>query len=108
MKNVNSISRREALSRLTKLGLVTGALGPVAFDSLAAKKSDFKFIVVNDTHYMSEECGVYLTGLVKQMNAEKPAFVLHAGDVTDKGEPAHFKAARKIFHGLDSDFHPVM
>ena len=65
MKYVNSISRREALSRLTKLGLVAGALAPVAFDSLAAKKSDFKFIVVNDTHYMSEECGVYLTGLVK-------------------------------------------
>ena len=105
----NSISRREALSRLTKLGLLAGALGPVAFDSLAdEKKSQFKFIVVNDTHYMSEECGVYLTGLVKQMNAEQPAFVLHAGDVTDLGEPAHFKAARHIFKGLDCGFHPVM
>jgi len=108
MKHVNSISRREALTRITKLGLVAGALGPVAFDSLAAgKKSDFKFIVVNDTHYMSDECGVYLTGLVKQLNAEKPALVLHAGDVTDKGELAHLKAARHIFKGLDCDFHAV-
>lgn len=98
-----------ALSRLTRFSILAGALGPGVFNSLAAgKKSDFKFIVVNDTHYISEECGVYLSGLVKQMNAEKPAFVLHAGDVTDKGEAAHLKAARKIFHRLDCAFHPVM
>jgi len=109
MKNVSRISRRDALSRLGKLGLLAGALGPVAFDSFAAqKKSAFKFIVVNDTHYMSEECGVYLSGLVKQMNAEKPAFVLHAGDVTDLGEAAHLKATRQVFKKLDCDFHPVM
>ncbi len=103
------MSRRAALSHLGKLGLLAGALGPAAFSSVAAdKKPAFKFIVVNDTHYMSDECGVYLTGLVKQMNAEKPVFVLHAGDVTDKGEPAHLKAAHKIFHGLDAAFYPVM
>ena len=103
------ISRRKAVSRLAKLGLLTGVLGPAALRSLAAEtKPEFKFIVVNDTHYMSEECGKYLAGLVKQMNAERPAFVLHAGDVTDKGEPAHLKAARKVFRGLDCAFHPVM
>ena len=74
----------------------------------AGAEPEFKFIVVNDTHYMSEACGVYLAGLVKQMNGEKPAFVLHAGDVTDKGELAHLKAARRVFRGLDCAFHPVM
>jgi 3',5'-cyclic AMP phosphodiesterase CpdA len=97
------------LLRIGKLGLLAGALGPVALRGWAAdSQPEFKFIVVNDTHYLGDECGNYLAGLVKQMNAEQPAFVLHAGDLTDKGKAAHLKAVRKIFGKLDASFYPVI
>ncbi|MEY4387015.1 MAG: hypothetical protein RLY20_2298 [Verrucomicrobiota bacterium] len=103
------ITRRAALGRVAKLSLLAGALGPAAFRSLAAdRKPDFRFIAVNDTHYATTECDPFFAGLVKQMNAERPAFVLHAGDVADNGEPQQHAAARKFFRGLDCDFHPVM
>lgn len=103
------LTRRGALARLGKISLFAGLFGPAAIRALAAgTKPEFKFLVVNDTHYLSEDCGTYLTGLVKQMNAEQPAFVLHAGDVTDKGTAPHLKAVRKVFRGLDCSFHPVM
>jgi 3',5'-cyclic AMP phosphodiesterase CpdA len=102
------ITRRNALARVGKLGLFAGALGPVALDSLAADaKPGFKFIVLNDTHYVSAECGPYFEGLVRQMKGEGAAFCLHAGDLTDKGEAASLKAVHKIFSGLDVPFYPV-
>ncbi len=102
------ISRRAAILRLGKLGLLAGAMGPAALRSFAAEaKPEFKFIVVNDTHYMSEECGAYLAGLVKQMNGEGAALCLHAGDVTDLGKLEHEEAARGIFARLDVPFYCV-
>jgi predicted phosphodiesterase len=104
----HKISRRSAITQVGKLGLLAGALGPAALRSLAATaKPEFRFIVVNDTHYMSEECGVYLEGVVQQMKAEKPDFCLHAGDLTEKGELAHEEAVRKIFSGLGKPVHTV-
>lgn len=106
--NSSSITRRTALAQLAKFGLLAGTLGPAALRSLAATaKPEFRFIVVNDTHYMTPECGTYLEGLVKQMKAEKPDFCLHAGDLTDKGEQAHFEAVQKVFSGLEKPFHSV-
>lgn len=102
------ITRRAAVARFAKLGLLAGALGPAALRGRATeRKPEFKFIVVNDTHYMSEECGVYLAGLVRQMNGEQPAFVLHAGDVADKGTAGHEAAARGVFERLQTPFLPV-
>lgn len=109
LSNSHKLTRRAALSRVAKLGLFAGALGPVALDSLAAgMQSGFKFIVVNDTHYVNAECGPYFEGLVRQMNGEGASLCLHAGDLTDKGEAASFKAVRKIFSGLDMPFYPVV
>lgn len=102
------ITRRDALTRLAKLGLLTGALGPAALRGFAATKPDFKFLVVNDTHYASDACDGFFAGLVQQMNAERPAFVLHAGDVADNGEPHQLRRARDFFRALHGDFHPVM
>jgi 3',5'-cyclic AMP phosphodiesterase CpdA len=104
----HSLTRRAALAWIGKLGLLAGALGPAALRSLAAtSKPQMKFIVVNDTHYMSPECGTYLEGLVKQMKLENPDFCLHAGDLTEKGELAHEEAVRKIFSELGAPCHTV-
>ncbi len=106
------LTRRAAIARLAKLSLFAGTLGPLAFRSLADEpakvpKPEFKFIVVNDTHYMSDECGKYLAGLVKQMNGEGAALCLHAGDVTDLGTAAHEQAVRGVFERLDMPFYCV-
>jgi 3',5'-cyclic AMP phosphodiesterase CpdA len=105
----DQITRRSALRRVAKLGVFAGALGPAALRSFAADAPpEFKFIVVNDTHYMSEECGRYLEGVVRQMNQEGAELCLHVGDLTEKGERAHLKAVRRIFAGLDMPFYPVL
>ena len=39
-------------------------------------QQSFRFIVVNDTHHMSPECGVYLGGAIRLMQQHSPAFCL--------------------------------
>jgi len=103
-----SITRRAAMARLGKAGLLASVMGGPWLQALAnAGRPEFKFIVVNDTHYMSEECGRYLEGVVHQMQTEGAAFCLHAGDLTEKGGRGHLKAVRKIFAALDVHFYPV-
>ena len=103
------ITRREAISRFARYGLGASVLGGSWLRAFAGKaEPGFKFIVVNDTHYMSEECGRYLGGLVRQMNGEGVELCLHAGDLTEKGERAHLKAVRKIFSRLEMPFYPVL
>lgn len=107
--NVQQITRRAAITHIGKFGLLAGTFGSVAFCGLAdeAVKPEFKFIVVNDTHYMSEECGGYLAGLVKQLNTEGASLCLHAGDVTDLGTAQHEEAVRGVFERLDMPFYCV-
>lgn len=48
-----------------------------------AKADSFNFVVVNDTHYLDERCGDYLTQAFGQIQAEarKPELILFAGDL---------------------------
>lgn len=102
------ITRRAAIARLGRIGLLAGFLGAAPRRSPAGEpQPEFKFIVVNDTHYMSEECGRYLEAVVRQMNSEGASFCLHAGDLTERGERKHLKAVRKIFSRLEMPFYPV-
>lgn len=102
-------TRREALRRiaagtLLALGQWPGTLR--ADNEQPSKR--FRFIVVNDTHYMSDECGVYLGGVVRKMKSQSPEFCLHCGDLTEKGEPAHMGAVHELFQGLGVPFYPVI
>jgi 3',5'-cyclic AMP phosphodiesterase CpdA len=66
-----------------------------------AANSSFRFIVVNDTHYMSEECGGWLERVVAQMKTHSGAeFCLLVGDLVEKGERSHLAAVSEIFGGL--------
>jgi Calcineurin-like phosphoesterase len=95
------ISRREALrwsaGSLLALGLWPGALR--AADKTGS--GSFRFVVINDTHYMSPECGQWLEGVVRQMKThDKIEFCLHAGDLTEKGRQEDLGTVRDIFKGL--------
>lgn len=105
MKNPRSFTRREWL-RLGGLGLIVHAISDTTF---AADPDTFEFIVVNDTHYLDEQCGEWLGPVIAAMRASAPraAFCLHAGDFTDRGSAEACAAAAKLFAELGCPFHPV-
>jgi 3',5'-cyclic AMP phosphodiesterase CpdA len=74
-----------------------------------AAPGTFEFIVVNDTHYLDEQCGAWLKRVTAAMNENAPeaVFCLHAGDLTDRGSRAANAAMADIFSKLGLPLHPV-
>lgn len=96
------MSRRDALEKLGATTLLALGLWPGAARAAEAMPADddFTFVVINDTHYLSPECGAWLERVVRHMRAERPAFCLHVGDIVDAGSREHHAAARSILTGL--------
>jgi predicted phosphodiesterase len=104
-----ALTRRDALQRLSAGTLLALGLWPGALRANNERPSgSFRFLVINDTHSTSPECGPYLEGVVKQMQKEDAEFCLHAGDLTDKGERSYFEMVKEIFSPLPGAFHPVI
>jgi hypothetical protein len=97
-------TRREIL-RLAGLTLVA----PSFVHGEAAAPGTFEFIVVNDTHYLDEQCGAWMKRVIAAMHASAPqaVFCLHAGDVTDNGTREESAAMAKLFAALAIPLHPV-
>ena len=109
MAHLNGITRREALQTLSAGSLLALGLWPGALR--AAGQGDpgsFRFLVINDTHCMSAECGAWLEGVVRQMKKENAEFCLHAGDLTERAEQEHFATVRDVFKGLGAPMYPVI
>lgn len=87
---------------LLALGLWPGAL------RAEGRGGSFRFLVINDTHYLSDACGEWLAGVVRQMKQEQAAFCLHAGDLTEFGQEKHLAGMREVFQGLGMPFYPVI
>ena len=103
------LSRREALGRMSAGALFALGLWPGALRAAEGGGGrNFRFIVVNDTHCQSDECGDYLSALARRMKEEKPEFVLHAGDVTDKGEKKYCGLIKEAFGGISCPWYPVI
>lgn len=101
------LTRRAALQTLGAgalfgLGLWPGALRAAGTTPPAGM---FTFAVINDTHYMSPECGAWLEHVVARIKAESPDFCLHAGDLVEKGNADHLAIVRDIFAGLGKPVH---
>jgi 3',5'-cyclic AMP phosphodiesterase CpdA len=96
------ITRRAALETLGAGALLTLGLWPGALRAADATTpaAPFTFVVVNDTHYMTPECGLWLARAVALMQAESPAFCIHLGDLVEKGQPDHLAAVRELFAAL--------
>jgi len=102
------INRRQALEKLSgglllALGLWPGALRA----SDAARDGRLKFIVVNDTHLMSDACAEWLRGVIQRMKEAKPDFCLHLGDLTEYGKREHHAVTRDVFQELGCPVHAV-
>jgi len=73
------------------MGLWPGALR--AADN--GSGGSFRFLVVNDLHYMTPDCGVWLTKVMRQMRAhEGVEFCLVAGDLCENGTAEQLAGAR--------------
>jgi predicted phosphodiesterase len=107
MQNRNHpVSRRVALERISAGVLLSLGLWP---GHARGQDGDrFRFVVVNDTHYLSEDCGVWLRGIMQRIKAEKPELCLIAGDLTEHGTEEHLQAVRAILNDLGVTTHVVI
>ena len=104
-----NITRREALQRLSAGTLLALGLWPGALRAdNQAPVGSFRFLVINDTHCTSPECGRYLEGVIAQMKGEQAEFCLHAGDLTDKADRHYFETVKDLFGRLAGSMHPVI
>jgi 3',5'-cyclic AMP phosphodiesterase CpdA len=104
-----NLTRREALRRLSAGTLLTLGLWPGALRAEnEIPRGTFRFLVINDTHCLSPECGQYLEGVVAQMKLEGAEFCLHAGDLTDTGARRYFRDVKDIFGALPGSLYPVI
>jgi 3',5'-cyclic AMP phosphodiesterase CpdA len=99
-------SRRGALRTLGAGALLASPLWPGHV--FGKSGGSFRFVVVNDLHYIDEECGNWLAGVVTKIKAEKPDFCLVAGDLTEHGKAEHLKAVREVLEGLGSPYYVVV
>jgi 3',5'-cyclic AMP phosphodiesterase CpdA len=98
--SASKISRRHALC-LSAGALLSAQLWPGTLRAKETDSGNFRFIVINDTHYMSDECGGFLDRVVQQMRWHRGVdFCLHVGDLVEKGQRDHLAAVRDIFQGL--------
>ncbi len=105
----SGLTRRSALGRLSAGALLALGLWPGALRAEGRGGGrPVRFLVVNDTHAVSRECGGYLDGLARQMKKEQAEFCLHAGDVTDKGEKQYFGLMKEAFATLGCPWYPVI
>ena len=97
-----TLTRRDALRRMSAGALLALGCWPgrLRGGTKAGEPGAFKFIAVNDTHYLSPDCGRWLEFVVRQMKSEGAEFCLLSGDLTEKGERDHLATVRDIFQGV--------
>ena len=106
MKNY---TRRQALEKLSPAVLLSLGLWPGALNAAAKGGDSFRFIVVNDLHYISPECGRWLEAMVQRMKTHAGVdLCLVAGDLTEYGKPEHHAAVRDILLTLKMPAHVVI
>ncbi len=102
------ISRRKALKYLGAGTLLGLGLWPGCAHKTKGSGS-FRFLAINDMHYLSPACGEYLTGVVRQMKThEGVEFCLLVGDLTEYGKREDLGVVRDIFKGLGKPVYTQM
>lgn len=92
-------TRREALEKLSPAMLLSLGFWPGRLQ--AAEGGSFRFIVVNDLHYINAECGEWLEKMARQMKSHPGVeLCLIAGDLTEHGQRDHHGAVRDILRGF--------
>src|SRR5947207_15472397 len=74
------LTRRELLRRSAGTLLTAGLWPGVLRAEGEGSAGEFRFLVVNDVHYLKEACGKWFEGVLRKMKREKIDFCLLAGD----------------------------
>jgi 3',5'-cyclic AMP phosphodiesterase CpdA len=99
-------SRREAFRSLSAGVLLASGFWPG--HAFGKAGGDFRFVVINDLHYIDEACGKWLSDVMSRIKAEKPDFCLVAGDLTEHGKREHLGAVRDVLNQLAVPYHVVV
>ncbi|HKQ40200.1 MAG TPA: metallophosphoesterase, partial [Verrucomicrobiae bacterium] len=106
---MKTYTRREALGKLSPAVLLSLGLWPGALNAATKGGDGFRFIVVNDLHYMSPECGQWLEKMTARMKSHGDVdLCIVAGDMTEYGKPEDHGAVRDILHVLNIPVHVVV
>ncbi len=96
------------MSSRTSLRIVLSTLLMIAVLSVAfAQQPLFRFVQFSDTQPSEEEHWANAAKTVQIINGLQPAFVLHGGDLTDRGAPADVERLAAIFTNLQARLYPV-
>lgn len=109
--NLNHRMTRRRMLRLSAGSLLTAGLWPGALWAADPKQDgDFRFLVVNDLHYLDNHCGPWFERLVKQMKGhkEKIDFCLVVGDLAENGKAEQLGPVRDILKKLPMPVHVVV
>lgn len=103
------MERREFL-RIAAAGgvtLLTGELARKTWAASAGQRPEFTFVAMGDTHVGSPGDEARLAAALPFVAAERPAFVLHLGDVVNDriGERRDVAAARRLLRQLSRPLH---
>ena len=102
------ITRRQALGHLGAGTLLSLGLWPGALrGDNEVPAGSFRFVVLNDTHCVSKDCGSWLERVAARMRREAGEFTLHAGDLTDEAGKEYFGIVKEVFNGLPGAFYPT-
>lgn len=102
------LSRRELLRR-SPAALLAAGLWPGRLAAGDPTTEAFSFLVVNDLHSLDKRCHPWFEKVVRQMtgHAEKPAFLLAAGDLANDGTAEQLSPLKDILAGLKLPVYPV-
>jgi hypothetical protein len=103
-------TRREWLRLSVGTGLSLG-LGPgCARFAGHGRSGTFAFVVLNDTHFHTPQCGPWFERVARsiQSHAPRPEFCLIAGDLTEHGTPAELGSMRETLRSFGVPYHTVI
>ena len=102
------ISRRQSL-QLTAGALLSLGIWPGCLRTRGERADgQFRFLVVNDTHYQTEKCGAFLERVVNGMKVGPQAdFCIIAGDLAEKGTMRELGPVKEIFGSLGMPLYVV-
>lgn len=105
-----SLSRRQLLRASAGSLLAAGTWpGSLAVAEAPPATETFSFVVLNDLHYLDDQCGPWQEAVVRRIKAHdpKPRFCLIVGDLTEDATPEQFDAVRTIYGALGVPVHYV-
>jgi 3',5'-cyclic AMP phosphodiesterase CpdA len=101
------LSRRQMLH--ASAGSLLAAGSWPGWTRAAEPAGAFRFIAVNDTHYLDKKCGPWFERVTKSVKAhEKVAFFLAVGDLANDGTRDQLAAARDVLKGCGLPFYAAI